>query len=275
MSTANETAPPSRRSLTPACSHCCGSMAWAMFGLVPDTERLAAERVVGQHGAHARDGRLAGALRIGRVRGRPCLTVVEVAAARGAELDVQQVLVRAGERRASFVPEDLGGVSRFGRRADHHDEGVGGRVRGGHHVVEGSFGQDLRLVEHDLVDAVESSSEPLFAGAEQDARSVVESDFLLAVGAADGGYVAGEFRVVRQCLHAGERFVGGAGAVCGPQHLQSGCEQAVKERGGAEREGLAHLAGQACGESSGSACVFAVAAQPVHEGEQSHWGTEG
>ena len=82
--------------------------------------------------------------------------------------------------------EHFAGVDRSGWRAHVDDERVFRGVGGRDHVLEGFFGEDLRLVEDDDVDCGEASAEALFAGAEEDAAAVGEGDLLLAVGLADG-----------------------------------------------------------------------------------------
>ena len=150
-------------------------------GFVPYAKAFAPERIIAQVLLHAQDCRFAGAMRIRRVRHGPLPAVIGVGVLVGAELHIQHVAAVALQRLVAAHGEHLRRIRGLRRRAHVDDPRVPRRVRRRDHVIQRAFGQNLRLVEHLDVHAVEATAEAVLTSAEHDAGSVDEHDFLLTV----------------------------------------------------------------------------------------------
>lgn len=160
-------------------------------------------------------------MRIRRVCHGPLSAVVGVGVLVGAELHVQHVGAVALQRLVAAHGEHLGRIRRLRRRAHVDDQRIPRRVRRRDHVVQRAFGQDLRLVEHLDVYAVEATAEAVLPCAEHDAGSVDEHDFLLAVRPSRLAVNESAYRLApHQGAHELERSIACARPMRGPQHLQ-------------------------------------------------------
>lgn len=190
-------------------------------GFVPYAQAFAPERVIAQVLLHAQDCRFAGAMRIRRVRHGPLPAVVGVGVLVGAELHVQHVGAAALQRLVAAHGEHLGRIRGLRRRAHIDDQRVACRVRRRDHVVQRALGQDLRLVEHLDVHAVEATAEAVLTCVEHDSGSVDEHDFLLAVRPSRLAVNEPAYRLAPyQSAHEFERLVACARPMRGPQHFQ-------------------------------------------------------
>lgn len=160
-------------------------------------------------------------MRTRRIRHGPLPAVIGVDVLVGAELHVQHVGAIALQGLASAHGEHFGRIRGLRRRARVDDQRVTRRVRRRDHVVQRAFGQNLRLIEHLDVHAVEATAEAVLTCVEHDAGSVDEHDFLLAVRPSRLAVNEPAYRLAPyQGAHELERFVARARPMRGPQHLQ-------------------------------------------------------
>ena len=90
--------------------------------------------------------------------------------------------------RARFGPlagERLAHVMRSGRRAHVDRLRIVGAVLCGQHARLGRVRQDLRLIDHEQPDLLETTQRATFTGTEENAAAVTEAYLLLASGKAD------------------------------------------------------------------------------------------
>jgi hypothetical protein len=137
---------------------------------------------------------------------------------------------------------------------------VPGLVGRGHHVLERLLRENLRLIEDLDVDFLEATAEPLLAGAEHDDRPVAEPDLLLAVRGADAVVrdVGKDLLALHEPLHRAERPRQRPVVVRGPQHRQTGEQDAQRHHDPTHQERLRHLAGDAQGDAADRRGVQAI-----------------
>lgn len=160
-------------------------------------------------------------MRIRRIRHGPLSAVVGVGVLVDAELHVQHVGTATLQRLVSARGEHLGRIRGLRRRSHLDDQRIMRRVCRRDHVAQRAFGQNLRLIEHLDVHAVETTTEAVLARAEHDAGSVDEHDFLLSVRPSRLTVREPAYHLAsHQSAHELEGLVARARPMRGPQHLQ-------------------------------------------------------
>lgn len=229
-------------------------------GFVPYAKAFAPERVIAQVLLHAQDCRFAGAMRIRRVRHGPLPAVVGVGVLVGAELHVQHVAAAALQRLVAAHGKHLGRIRGLRRRAHVDDQRVTRRVRRRDHVVQRALGQDLRLVEHLDVHAVEATTETILTGTEHDAGSVDEHDSLLVIRPSRLAVNEPAYRLaLHQSAHELEPLVACARPMRGPQHLQWIVAQDAQHHDHrADQKRLSHLTAEADDHATDTGRIHAI-----------------
>nr|DAZ65510.1 MAG TPA: hypothetical protein [Caudoviricetes sp.] len=229
-------------------------------GLIPDAQSFTPERIIAQVLLHAQDRCFTGAMRKGRVRHGPLLAVVTVGVLVGAELHIQHVAAVAPQRLVAAHGEHLRRIRRLRRRAHVDDQRVTRRVRRRNHIVQRAFGQNLRLVEHFHVHAVETTTEAILTGTKHDARSIDEHDLLLTVRPSRLAIGKPAYRLApHQSAHELERLVAHSHPMRRPQHLQRPLAQDAQHHDHrADQKRLSHLTANADDHATDTGRIHAV-----------------
>jgi hypothetical protein len=135
----------------------------------------------------------------------------------------------------------LGGVLRSRRGAHEEEQRVRGHVLSRRHVLHDRLRHDLALVAHQHVDPGEAAPEAGLAGAEQDARPVLEQDLLVALAAENLEDVRGHLGALRHAVELGEGLRCRRLAVRRPDHRQVLVRQAQREDDAGDQVRLADL----------------------------------
>lgn len=227
---------------------------------VPYVKAFAPERIIAKVFLHAKDCRFAGAMRIRRIRHGPLPAVVGVGVLVGAELHIQHVSAVTLQRLVAAHGKHLGRIRGLRWRSHVDNQRVMRRVRRRNHVIQRTFGQNLCLVEHLDVHAVEATAEAVLTSAEHDAGSVDEHDFLLAVRPSRLAVNEPAYRLAPyQSTHELEGFVARARPMRGPQHLQRVVAQDAQHHNHcADQKRLADLTANADDHATDTGGIHAI-----------------